>query len=85
MPFSVEGTICTLVAAARLSNVVRPVGPLLQKLPKLTVTWVDPFVYVPSLWIVASEKRLNEKEVYGDLNVEARNAIPEKFLELGCV
>lgn len=82
MPFSVEGMICSLTAAARLTTVVRQAGAFLQKLPKVTVTWVDPFIYIPSLWIIASEKKLDEQEVYGDLDVESGRARVDEFLKL---
>jgi hypothetical protein len=76
--FNSEGLIVTMTAGARFVNLVRAAGEFIQRLPKVTVTRTDPFLYVPSLWIQADQKGSREADFYNGLNVEEHK---DKFFE----
>lgn len=80
MPFNSEGTIASLTAAARFVNLVRVSGEFLERLPKVTVTRADPFIYIPSLWIQADRKGTGEADYYHGLDVEQSPERLKKFL-----
>jgi hypothetical protein len=82
MSFNTEGIVATTVAAARFANLIRPSSEFLQKLPKITVSWVDPFIFIPSLWIQADRKKARAEDFYEDLDVEVNEARRNLFLKM---